>query len=80
MMITFQDATSRLMAGGVTLQELADELDVSLQLIKQARMDPSAASSRRPPAGWAKAVARLARERSGELAELASQLEGEGKR
>ena len=76
MAITFQDATSRLMAGGVTLQQLADELDVSLQLVKQARMDPSASSSRRSPAGWEKAVARLARERSGELAELADELEG----
>jgi hypothetical protein len=39
-------------------------------------MDPSSANYRRPPDGWEKAIAKLARERAGELLGLAEELEG----
>jgi len=40
-----------------------------------ARLDPEGSSFRRPPDGWEKAIAKLARERAGELAKLAEELE-----
>ncbi len=73
----FRAATDAL-AGKVTHQELAAELGVSVQAIRQARLEPDASSYRRPPAGWEVAVARLAEKRGGELLELARELGGGG--
>ena len=44
-------------------------------MIRQARLDPASSSYRRPPAGWESAIAKLARERAGELVKLAEELE-----
>ncbi len=61
-----------------TLATLATEMGVAPNTIRQARLDPGAASYRRPPAGWQATVAKLARKRIVELARLAEQLEREG--
>jgi hypothetical protein len=70
----FTEATDRL-TKGVSLAHLAQELDASYGLIRQARMDPSSRSYRRPPEGWQSAVARLAEERAQELLALKNALE-----
>lgn len=65
----FTEATDRL-TRGISLADLARELDASYGLIRQARMDPASPSYRRPPTGWEDAIARLADERAKELLEL----------
>lgn len=71
----FTEATDRL-TRGVTLADLARELNASYGLIRQARMDSASPSFRKPPEGWQAAVARLAGERAGELLALQRELEG----
>jgi hypothetical protein len=70
----FSKATDRL-TKGVSLATLARELNASYGLIRQARMNPTSPSYRRPPDGWMEAVARLAAERAEELLELKRELE-----
>jgi hypothetical protein len=70
----FKTATDRV-AGCITHVEIAEAAGVSIQTIRQARMDPSSSSYRNPPAGWQEVLARLARERSRELAAFADQVE-----
>lgn len=65
----FTEATDRL-TKGISLADLARELDASYGLIRQARMDPRSPSYRRPPTGWEEAVARLADERAEALLAL----------
>jgi hypothetical protein len=72
----FTEATDRL-TKGVSLADLARELDASYGLIRQARMDPTSPSYRRPPAGWEDAVAKLAEERAHELLALKRDLQSE---
>lgn len=70
---TFREATDLL---GLSMEELADALGgISKQSVKQARLDPSASGYRSPPSGWETVVAKLARERGGELERLAEDLE-----
>jgi hypothetical protein len=66
-----------LLSKQVTTAEIADALGVSPHSIRQARLAPGAPGYRRPPAGWAQALARLAAERSDELQELAQALRSE---
>ena len=73
----FTEATDQL-TKGVSLADLARELDASYGLIRQARMDATSPSYRRPPAGWKVAVARLAEERAKELLALREALSSEG--
>jgi hypothetical protein len=70
----FKTATDRV-AGCITHQEIAEVAGVSIQTIRQARMDPDSPSYRHPPAGWQWVLARLARERSRELAAFADLME-----
>ncbi|MBB4634638.1 hypothetical protein [Longimicrobium terrae] len=70
----FKAATDRLITR-VTLPEIAAACGSSVNSIERARMDPESGSYRNPPAGWELAVAKLARERSGELQALAEDLE-----
>ncbi len=60
----------------LSIQELAAALDASPQSVKQARLDPEKDGYRTPPAEWEKVLAKLARERGGELERLAEELEG----
>lgn len=65
----FTEATDRL-TKGVSLADLARELEASYGLIRQARMDVASRSYRKPPDGWRAAVARLAAQRAEELLQL----------
>lgn len=70
----FKTATD-LVAGCITHAEIAEAAGVSIQTIRQARMEPSSPSYRNPPAGWQGVLAGLARERSRELAVFADRVE-----
>lgn len=63
-------------AVGVTAVELGRELGVPAQSIRQARLDPEAPGHRRPPKGWEAVLARLAREKCGDLKRVAGLEEG----
>lgn len=73
----FITATNRLTAGP-TLADVAEELGIQPQTLRQARLDPATSSYRRPPVGWQAAVARVARRYAAELSKLADQLERGG--
>ena len=75
-MPTFKQATDAL---GIPAPELALHFRVGAQSIRQMRMDPGSDGYRSPPDGWELVVAKLARQRGGELVKLADQLEGEKK-
>jgi len=70
----FKTATDRL-AAYVSHAEIAEGAGVSLQSIRQARLDPSNPNHRSPPTGWEKVLLRLARERSKHLKALIDELE-----
>jgi hypothetical protein len=70
----FKTATDRV-AGCISHAEIAEAAGVSVQTIRQARLDPSAPGHRPPPAGWQDVLARLARERSQQLAQFAEEVE-----
>ncbi len=76
--MTFREATDRLAERGVGLAAVADALGVSYATVKQARLDASSPSYRKPPEGWEPVLAALARKRGGELLKLAERLEREG--
>jgi hypothetical protein len=69
----FKAATDRV-AGCITHAEIAEACGVSIQSIRQARMDPSSPSYRNPPAGWEAVLAVLLLQRSAELAAFAAEL------
>ena len=69
----FKTATDRV-GGCITHAEIAEAAGVSIQTIRQARMDPTSSSYRNPPMGWQKAMARLARQRAIELNKFADSL------
>ena len=72
----FQEASSRATGACITLADIGAELGPVEQTIRRARLDPKTRGYRPPPAGWEKAIAKLARERAGELMKLAEELEG----
>lgn len=69
----FKSATDELLVG-VTLQDVAVALGVSVQSVRQARVAEGAAGRRPPPQGWAGAVARLAKARAKRLGRLAERM------
>ena len=71
----FRKATDELLAG-ISHQELADTLGVSVATVRQARLEEGAKAHRSAPSGWETKVARLARARSASLARLADRLSG----
>jgi len=70
----FRKATDELSASD-THEDVAAALGVSVQAIRQARLDTSSANYRNPPSGWRAAVADLARRRAARLEKLAGELE-----
>lgn len=66
----FKTATDRV-AGCISHAEIAEAAGVSVQTIRQARLDPSAPGHRPPPAGWESILAQLAQDRSSQLSEFA---------
>lgn len=73
----FGAATDRMMAAGVTLQEMAKALRVAHTTMRAFRLDPGSDSYRRPPDGWKPKLAEFARRRGRALQHLANVLEGE---
>jgi hypothetical protein len=73
----FKTATDRV-GGCITHAEIAEAAGVSIQTIRQARMDPNSTSYRNPPTGWQAVLARLARARSKELQAFADFIEVQG--
>jgi hypothetical protein len=69
----FKTATDRV-AGCISHAEIAEAASVSVQTIRQARLDPSAPGHRPPPAGWKDVLAKLVRQRGTELLEFADTL------
>lgn len=69
----FKTATDRV-AGCISHAEIAEAAGVSVQTIRQARLDPSAPGHRPPPTGWQVVLADLAWKKSRELAEFADSL------
>lgn len=59
----------------ITTADMAEALGVSSHSIRQARLQEGAPGYRKPPEGWQKAFARLARERCRELGRLADELD-----
>ena len=72
----FKTATDRV-AGCISHAEIAEAAGVSVQTIRQARLDPSAPGHRPPPANWRNTLVALARERIEELSGFIALLEGE---
>ncbi len=66
----------RAIGPGVAHLDVAQAAGVSLQLVRQARLDSDNRNYRAPPSNWREVVARLARERARELERLAEELEG----
>lgn len=69
----FKTATDRV-AGCISHAEIAEAAGVSVQTIRQARLDPSAPGHRPPPVGWQAVLVRLAREHSAQMSQLADEL------
>lgn len=70
----FKTATDRLTAS-FSHADIADAAGVSVQSIRQARLDATNPNYRSPPDAWRKAVVRLAREKNRELMALIKELE-----
>lgn len=73
---TFKEASDALC---LSMRELAEIFNVSPQSVKQARLDPQSRGYRPPPPGWERVLAKIARERGRELADLARALEAAGR-
>ncbi len=71
----FTEAIDRL-ADGPTQTDISDVLGIDVQRIRQARLAQGHANRRPAPAGWEKAIAKLARKRAAELVKLAEELGG----
>ncbi len=71
----FKTASDRAIGACITLADISTATSVSDSLVRRARLDPKGPSFRRPPDGWERAVAKLAREKAGVLAKLAEELE-----
>ena len=73
--MTFRDATDRLRGFGFKHREMAAKLGVSVQSIRQARLDRRSRSYRRPPRGWQKGFAEMATDRARRWRDIACELE-----
>jgi hypothetical protein len=71
----FKTATDRLSAAKITADDIAEACGVVRNSIARARLDPASPAYRSPPAEWKPVLARLARERMGELDALAKELD-----
>lgn len=71
--MNFREATENLCAG-VSHEDLAKVLGVSVATVRQARLRPDAKAHRSPPDDWESAVIRLAEERLSQYRELIDKL------
>jgi hypothetical protein len=73
----FKTATDRV-AGCISHAEIAEATGVSVQTIRQARLNSSAPGHRPPPANWQEVLISLLNRRADELQTFARQLEQQG--
>ncbi len=73
MAMDFRAATDELLAG-ISHDQLAKWLGVSVPTVRQARLDEGAKAHRKPPEGWQGAVADLAESHGARLLRLAKAL------
>jgi transposase len=73
--MTFRKATDDLLAG-ISHEELAKALGVSVATVRQARLADDAKAHRSPPASWGAPVLRLAKQRADHFKRLVARLEG----
>jgi len=71
--MNFQKSTDRLLER-ITLEDLANELGVSVQAIRQARVFEQSSAYRPPPSGWPEAIHVLAHKRIKHLQNLIDSL------
>jgi transposase len=71
--MNFREATESLCAG-ISHEELAKALGVSIATVRQARLRPDAKAHRSPPDNWREGVRRLAEQRASQYLRLMSQL------
>jgi transposase len=71
--MNFREATENLCAG-LSHEDLAKALGVSIATVRQARLRPDAKAHRSPPEDWESAVIRLAEERLFRYRELIERL------
>jgi hypothetical protein len=71
--MNFQKSTDRLLEK-ITLEDLANELGVSVQAIRQARVSNESSAHRPPPPRWVFAVRALANKRIKHLQKLIDSL------
>ena len=71
----FKTASSRATETCITLSDIAAACGVADNTIRRARMNPSSSNYRPVAPGWEPAIAKLARERAGELVRLSEELE-----
>jgi transposase len=69
----FREATESL-CGGVSHEELAKALGVSVATVRQARLRPDAKAHRSPPGNWRAAVRGLAEKRLSQYRQLVETL------
>jgi hypothetical protein len=69
--MTFREAMDRLC---LSASDVAEMFGLETQTVRQMRMDPNIAGSRKPPDGWRAAFADVAIQRGDEMAWLAAQL------
>ena len=69
----FKKATDELLAG-ISHEELAKALGVSVPTIRQARLPEGAKARRSPPIGWEQPVAKMAKQRAERLKRLVERL------
>ena len=70
----FRKATDELL-GGISHEELAKALGVSVATVRQARLAESAKAHRSPPEGWQTQILRLAKQRADHFKRLVGRLE-----
>jgi hypothetical protein len=73
--MNFKQATDALLES-ITLPDLAEAMNVSVQAVRQARTSEESAGHRLPPPAWEKAVARLAGRRAAKLSRLSAKIQG----
>jgi hypothetical protein len=71
-MVTFREAMDALC---VPAGDVAEMFGLSVQTVRQMRMEPDSPAYRTPPAGWRASFAKLARQRGGDMEKLARDLD-----
>jgi hypothetical protein len=72
--VDWVEATNRLLACGVTLNDIAQQAGLKHDTVRRTRLDPASKSYRRPPENWRVILAAVAKRRSLQLTDCAADL------